>query len=79
MKGYIIQFTVPGGGCFFAGDAPDGTLGYATLLEGAKVYESREIAERFLANGYGPSMAEIGKVIPYSQAGPDSLRKMFQL
>lgn len=77
MSGFLIQFNIPTGGVMFAGDAPDGSLGFAPLLAGARVYETREIAERFIENGY-PQMKDVAEVIPYEQAGPDGLRKLFQ-
>lgn len=62
MARYAIRFDLPEGGTFYAGEAKDG-LGYAFQLETAILYDTREIAERFLENAYGPSMREYGAVI----------------
>lgn len=60
---YAIQFTIENDPPFFAGMAPDGAFGWAPTLDTALIYDSREDAERVLANAYGKAHQEIGKVI----------------
>ena len=60
---YAIKFTFPWGGVEYAGKTRDGSLGFASTLATADLYESREIAERFLANGYGDGTRPLGEVI----------------
>lgn len=59
---YAIQFTYSDGGPLYAGMA-DGAFGWAPTLETALIYDEREVAERVLANAYGPAMRDIGEVI----------------
>jgi hypothetical protein len=66
--GYTIRFDVwvedgEDAGTLFAGFTADRALAFANTLETAAIWPSEVVASRFLANGYGPSMQAIGKVV----------------
>jgi hypothetical protein len=47
----------------FAGWAGNGTPGFAPTLATAMRFDEWDVAERFLANSYGPSVGECGAVV----------------
>ena len=61
---YAIEFDLglPDGQIVYAGETKEG-LGIALHLDTALLLSNRETAERFLANGYGKTWQEQGRVI----------------
>lgn len=58
---FAIRFDFPEGGVVYAG-MHKGAAGFAPSLLTAELYDTAEIAERTLANAYGPSSRQYGRV-----------------
>lgn len=74
MTRYAIAFEFPesdGAPPVYAGLA-GGAYGWAPTLETALIWNDPESAERVLTNGYGPAMAECGRVVAIEET--DSTR-----
>ncbi len=63
-RGFHIVFAIePDLTLYAARMENDNALGYTTDRNAAILFDKREDAERTLANGYGPSMAETAVVV----------------
>lgn len=62
---YLIRFDFPEGDTMYAGKYKD-ALGYARTPDTALRFETKEIAERTLVNGYGAIMSVHGTIVQES-------------